>query len=66
MPAGVWAPSSHRAFACVARNQSFEKLRLPFAAEAPGMQAIAAGQLDGMMLPAGGAESLARDNRVDG
>lgn len=50
----------------MARNQSFEKLRLPFAAEAPGMQAIAAGQLDGMMLPAGGAESLARDNRVDG
>ena len=56
--------SSHLAFEFVARNQRFEKLHVPFAAQAPGMQAIAAGQVDSMMLPVGGAESLARDNRA--
>jgi tripartite-type tricarboxylate transporter receptor subunit TctC len=56
--------SSHLAFEFVARNQNFEKLHVPFAAQAPGMQAIAAGQVDSMMLPVGGAESLARDNRA--
>ncbi len=56
--------SSHLAFEFVARHQNFEKLHVPFAAQAPGMQAIAAGQVDSMMLPVGGAESLARDNRA--
>ena len=56
--------SSHLAFEFVARNQGFEKLHVPFAAQAPGMQAVAAGQVDSMMLPVGGAESLAKDNRA--
>jgi tripartite-type tricarboxylate transporter receptor subunit TctC len=56
--------SSHLAFEFVARAQRFEKLHVPFAAQAPGMQAVAAGQVDSMMLPVGGAESLARDNRA--
>lgn len=56
--------SSHLVFEFVARSQRFEKLHVPFAAQAPGMQAVAAGQVDSMMLPVGGAESLSRDNRA--
>ena len=56
--------SSHLAFEFVARSQRFEKLHVPFAAQAPGMQAVAAGQVDSMMLPVGGANSLAIDNRA--
>jgi tripartite-type tricarboxylate transporter receptor subunit TctC len=56
--------SSHLAFEFVARAQRFEKLHVPFAAQAPGMQAVAAGQVDSMMLPIGGANSLAMDNRA--
>lgn len=56
--------SSHLAFEFVARAQNFEKLHVPFAAQAPGMQAIAAGQVDSMMLPVGGANSLAVDGRA--
>lgn len=56
--------SSHLAFEFVARAQNFQKLHVPFAAQAPGMQAVAAGQVDSMMLPIGGAESLARDARA--
>lgn len=56
--------SSHLAFDFVARSQNFEKLHVPFAAQAPGMQAVAAGQVDSMMLPVGGANSLAIDNRA--
>lgn len=41
-----------------------EKLHAPFAALAPGMQAVAAGQVASMMRPVGRAESLARDNRA--
>jgi tripartite-type tricarboxylate transporter receptor subunit TctC len=56
--------SSHLAFEFIARSQRFEKLHVPFPAQAPGMQAVASGQVDSMMLPVGGAESLARDNRA--
>ncbi len=56
--------SSHLAFEFVARALRFEKLHVPFAAQAPGMQAVAAGQVDSMMLPVGGANSLALDNRA--
>ena len=56
--------SSHLAFEFIARAQGFEKLHVPFAAQAPGMQAVAGGQVDSMMLPVGGAESLARDARA--
>jgi tripartite-type tricarboxylate transporter receptor subunit TctC len=56
--------SSHLAFEFVARAERFEKLHVPFAAQAPGMQAVAAGQVDSMMLPVGGANSLASDGRA--
>lgn len=56
--------SSHLAFEFVARAEKFEKLHVPFAAQAPGMQAVASGQVDSMMLPVGGANSLAVDNRA--
>jgi len=56
--------SSHLAFEFVARAERFEKLHVPFAAQAPGMQAVAAAQVDSMMLPVGGANSLAVDNRA--
>ncbi len=56
--------SSHLAFEFVARALRIEKLHVPFAAQAPGMQAVAAGQVDSMMLPVGGANSLAVDNRA--
>ncbi|WP_165943539.1 Bug family tripartite tricarboxylate transporter substrate binding protein [Roseicella aquatilis] len=56
--------SSHLAFEFVARSQGFEKLHVPFPAQAPGMQAVAAGQVDSMMLPVGGANSLAVDGRA--
>lgn len=56
--------SSHLAMEFVAANQGFEKLHVPFTGQAPGMQAVAAGQVDAMMLPVGGAESLARDGRA--
>ena len=41
-----------------------EMLHVPFTGQAPGMTAVAAGQVDAMVLPAGGAEALARDGRV--
>jgi len=56
--------SSHLVFEFVARAERFEKLHVPFAAQAPGMQAVAAAQVDSMMLPVGGANSLAVDNRA--
>ncbi|UPY36198.1 tripartite tricarboxylate transporter substrate binding protein [Sediminicoccus sp. KRV36] len=56
--------SSHLAYEFVARAERFEKLHVPFPAQAPGMQAVAAGQVDSMMLPIGGANSLAVDNRA--
>jgi tripartite-type tricarboxylate transporter receptor subunit TctC len=56
--------SSHLAFEFVARAERFEKLHVPFAAQAPGMQAVASAQVDSMMLPVGGANSLAMDNRA--
>ncbi|MBK1658132.1 Bug family tripartite tricarboxylate transporter substrate binding protein [Paracraurococcus ruber] len=56
--------SSHLAFEFVARNLGIEKLHVPFAAQAPGMQAVAAAQVDSMMLPVGGANSLAVDGRA--
>lgn len=56
--------SSHLAMEFIASNQKFEKLHVPFTGQAPGMQAVAGGQVDSMVLPVGGAESLARDGRV--
>lgn len=56
--------SSHLAMEFIAGAQGFEKLHVPFTGQAPGMQAVAAGQVDAMVLPVGGAESLARDGRT--
>jgi tripartite-type tricarboxylate transporter receptor subunit TctC len=56
--------SSHLAMEFIASNQGFEKLHVPFSSQAPGMQAVAAGQVDAMVLPVGGADSLARDGRA--
>ena len=56
--------SSHLAMEFIAAHQGFEKLHVPFTGQAPGMQAVASGQVDAMVLPVGGAESLARDGRV--
>jgi tripartite-type tricarboxylate transporter receptor subunit TctC len=56
--------SSHLVFEFIARAERFEKLHVPFAAQAPGMQAVAAAQVDSMALPVGGANSLAVDGRA--
>jgi tripartite-type tricarboxylate transporter receptor subunit TctC len=56
--------SSHLAMEFIAGSQQFEKLHVPFTGQAPGMQAVAAGQVDAMVLPVGGAESLSRDARA--
>lgn len=56
--------SSHLAMEFIAGAQQFEKLHVPFTGQAPGMQSVAAGQVDAMVLPVGGAESLARDGRA--
>ncbi len=42
----------------------FEMLHVPFTGAAPAQQALAAGQVDAMVMPAGAAEALARDGRV--
>lgn len=39
-------------------------LHVPFTGAAPAAQALAAGQVDSMILPAGAAEALARDGNV--
>lgn len=59
-----YGSSSHLAMERIARHYEFEKLHVPFTGQAPGMQAVAAGNVDAMVLPAGGAESLARDGRT--
>lgn len=41
-----------------------EFLHVPFTGAAPASQALAAGQVDSMVLPAGAAEALSRDGRV--
>ncbi|MDB5416388.1 MAG: tripartite tricarboxylate transporter substrate binding protein, partial [Rubritepida sp.] len=41
-----------------------ELLHVPFTGAAPAAQALAAGQVDSMILPAGAAEALARDGNV--
>jgi len=56
--------SSHLAMEYIAKAKGFEKLHVPFTGQAPGMQAVAAGQVDTMMLPVGGAYSLASDGRA--
>src|ERR671921_1154437 len=42
----------------------FELLHVPFTGAAPAAQALAAGQVDSLVLPAGAGEALIRDGRV--
>jgi tripartite-type tricarboxylate transporter receptor subunit TctC len=58
------ASASHLSMERIARAASVEMLHVPFTGQAPGMTAVAAGQVDAMVLPAGGAEALSRDGRV--
>jgi len=54
------ASTSHLAMERVIRQQGVEMLHVPFTGQAPAMQAIIAGQVDCMALPAGGAEGSFR------
>lgn len=54
------ASTSHLAMERILRAKGVEMLHVPFTSQAPAMQAILAGQLDCMALPAGGAEALTR------
>lgn len=60
---GTWgvASTSHLAFERIARQAGIELLHVPFTGQAPAMQAVAAGQVDVMITPAGGGIALARD-----
>ncbi|MDO9710471.1 Bug family tripartite tricarboxylate transporter substrate binding protein [Paracraurococcus lichenis] len=58
------ASTSHLAMERILRAKGVEMLHVPFTSQAPAMQAIMAGQVDAMALPAGGAESLTRDGRT--
>ena len=58
------ASASHLSMERIARAAGVEMLHVPFTGQAPGMTAVAGGQVDAMVLPAGGAEALARDGRV--
>ena len=58
------ASTSHLAMERVLRQQGVEMLHVPFTGQAPAFQAVMAGQVDCMSLPAGGAESAWRDGRV--
>ncbi len=58
------ASTSHLAMERVIRQQGVEMLHVPFTGQAPGMQAIVAGQVDCMALPAGGAESAWRAGQL--
>ena len=55
------ASASHLSMERILRAAGVEMLHVPFTGQAPGMTAVAAGQVDAMVLPAGGAEALARD-----
>lgn len=56
--------TSHLAVLFLAEAAGFEMLHVPFTGAAPAQQALAAGQVDCMVMPAGAAEALSRDGRV--
>ncbi len=58
------ASTSHLAHERILRARGVEMLHVPFTSQAPAMQAIMAGQIDCMSLPAGGAESMTKDGRT--
>ncbi len=48
----------------LSETAGMELLHVPYTGAAPAAQALAAGQVDSMVLPAGAAEALAKDNVV--
>jgi tripartite-type tricarboxylate transporter receptor subunit TctC len=48
----------------IAEATGTELLHVPYTGAAPAAQALAAGQVDSMVLPAGAAEALARDGTI--
>lgn len=48
----------------IAETAGIDLLHVPFTGAAPAAQALAAGQVDSMIMPAGAAEALARDGNV--
>jgi tripartite-type tricarboxylate transporter receptor subunit TctC len=56
--------TSQLAMLRVAETAGIELLHVPFTGAAPAAQALAAGQVDSTVLPAGAAEALGRDGRV--
>jgi tripartite-type tricarboxylate transporter receptor subunit TctC len=56
--------TSQLAMLRLAEAAGFEALHVPFTGAAPAQQALAASQVDAMVMPAGAAEALARDGRV--
>jgi tripartite-type tricarboxylate transporter receptor subunit TctC len=56
--------TSHLAMLRIAKTAGIELLHVPYTGAAPAAQALAAGQLDSMVLPVGAAEALGRDGTV--
>jgi tripartite-type tricarboxylate transporter receptor subunit TctC len=56
--------TSHIAMLRVAEAAGIELLHVPFTGAAPAAQALAAGQVDSLVLPAGAGEALSRDGRL--
>jgi tripartite-type tricarboxylate transporter receptor subunit TctC len=63
---GSWGVGSTAQIAMlrIAAVAGFEALHVPFTGQGPAQQALLAGQVDSLVLPAGGAESFARDGRI--
>jgi tripartite-type tricarboxylate transporter receptor subunit TctC len=56
--------TSHIAMLRVGDSAGIELLHVPYTGAAPAAQALIAGQVDSLILPAGAAESFARDGRL--
>jgi tripartite-type tricarboxylate transporter receptor subunit TctC len=56
--------TSHIAMLRVAETAGIDLLHVPFTGAAPAAQALAAGQVDSLVLPAGAGEALSRDGRL--
>lgn len=56
--------TSQLAMLRIGEAAGFEALHVPFTGAAPAQQALAATQVDAMVMPAGAAEALSRDGRV--
>ncbi|MDA7418577.1 tripartite tricarboxylate transporter substrate binding protein [Xenophilus arseniciresistens] len=63
---GSWGVGSivHLAMERLLAAQGLEMLHVPFSGQAPAVQAVLAGQVDMMFVPAGAADAAARDGRV--